>query len=114
MNPQPPSGQPPFNAPQSPYGAPQPPYGGPPAPIPGADKKLPAGLCGLLLGGFGVHKFVLGYTNEGLIMLAASLFTCGIGYPIVHIIGLIEGIVYLTKPDEQFVQEYVQGRKPWF
>ena len=83
-------------------------------PIAGADKKLAAGLCGLLLGGFGVHKFLLGYTNEGLIMLAISLFTCGIGYPLMHIVGFIEGIIYLTKPDAQFVQEYITERKPWF
>ena len=113
--------QSPFNAPQPPFNAPQPPnpYGGqqpgaPYGPIPGADKKLPAGLCGILLGGFGVHKFVLGYNTEGFIMLAASIFTCGFGYPMIHLIGIIEGIVYLTKPDQQFVQEYVQNKKPWF
>jgi len=31
--------------------------------LPGADKKIAAGICGILLGGFGVHKFVLGYQN---------------------------------------------------
>ena len=41
--------------------------------LPGADKKLAAGLCGILLGGFGVHKFILGYTNEGVIMLVISV-----------------------------------------
>jgi len=90
------------------------PFNPPGAPLPGADKKLPAGLCGLLLGGLGVHKFILGYNTEGIIMAAVSIATCGIGYPIMHIIGLIEGVIYLTKTDEQFAQEYVQNKKGWF
>jgi hypothetical protein len=30
------------------------------------------------------------------------------------IIGLIEGILYLTKTDEEFVRLYVDGQKMWF
>ena len=93
--------------PQPPYGGQQP-YGG--GPIPGAEKKMPAAICGILLGGFGVHKFILGYTTEGLIMIAATVFTCGLAW----VVGLIEGIIYLTKSDEQFVQEYIVNKKPWF
>ena len=98
-------------SPQSPYSAPNP---GAPTPIAGADKKLPAGLCGILLGAFGVHKFILGYTNTGIIMLAVTLLTFGIGAAIMSIVGIIEGIIYLTKSDEQFVQEYIVNKKPWF
>ena len=76
----------------------------------GADKKLAAGLCGILLGGFGVHKFILGYTTEGIIEIVITICTCGLG----HFIGLIEGIIYLTKSDEEFVRTYIQGRKAWF
>lgn len=79
-----------------------------------ASSKVAAGICGILLGGFGVHKFILGYTGTGLIMLLISVLTCGIGYGVMHIIGLIEGIVYLTKTDEEFVRTYVDGRKEWF
>ena len=75
----------------------------------GADKKLGAGLCGILLGGFGVHKFILGYTNEGIIQLVLG-FLCGVGW----IIGLIEGIIYLTKSDEEFVRTYIHSKKGWF
>ncbi|MFT4175401.1 MAG: NINE protein [Luteolibacter sp.] len=82
--------------------------------IPGAEKKLVAGLLGILLGGFGVHKFYLGYTKEGVIMLLISLLTCGIGAIVMGPIGLIEGILYLTKPDSEFVSTYVTGRKGWF
>ena len=76
----------------------------------GADKKLVAGICGILLGGFGVHKFILGYTNEGIIQLVFSVLTCGFG----GIVGLIEGIIYLTKSDEEFVRTYIQNKKGWF
>ncbi len=86
----------------------------PPAIVPRASNKIPAGICGILLGGLGVHKFILGYTGAGLIMLLVTLLTCGIAYPLTHVIGLIEGIIYLCKPDEEFVRVYVDGRKEWF
>jgi len=75
----------------------------------GADKKIICGICGILVGGFGVHKFILGYTNEGIIQLVLGL-CFGIG----GLIGIIEGIIYLTKSDEEFVQTYIQGHKGWF
>lgn len=43
-----------------------------------------------------------------------GLFLCGIPSMIVGIIGLVEGILYLTKADEEFVKTYVTGRKGWF
>jgi TM2 domain-containing membrane protein YozV len=75
----------------------------------GADKKIVAGICGIVVGGFGVHKFILGYTNEGIIQLVLGL-CFGIG----GIIGIIEGIIYLTKSDEEFVRTYIQNKKGWF
>ena len=85
--------------------------GGPPAQqIPGADKKLIAGILGIVAGGFGVHKFILGYTTEGIIQIVLTFLTCGIG----SIIGLVEGIIYLTKSDEDFVRTYIQNKKGWF
>ena len=80
----------------------------------GADKKIAAGICGILIGSLGIHKFLLGYQREGVIMLLVSLLTCGIGAPIMSIIGIVEGVMYLTKPDEDFVRTYIQGRKGWF
>ena len=73
-----------------------------------------AGILGIVLGGFGVHKFILGYQKEGIIMLVISLVTCGFGYTVVGIIGLVEGIMYLTKSDEEFVETYITNQKPWF
>ena len=86
----------------------------PSGPLPRASNKIPAGICGILLGGLGVHKFILGYTGAGLIMLLVTVLTCGIGWWVMHIIGLVEGIIYLCKPDEEFVRVYVDGRKEWF
>jgi len=85
-----------------------------PPPNPRATNKIPAGICGIILGGFGVHKFILGYTGSGIIMLLVSLLSCGALYPIMHIIGLIEGIIYLAKSDDEFVRLYIDGRKEWF
>jgi TM2 domain-containing membrane protein YozV len=80
----------------------------------GADKKIAAGVCGILFGALGIHKFVLGYTKEGLIMLLVTVLTAGILGFVMGIIGFIEGIIYLTKSDEEFVATYVQGKKGWF
>ncbi len=82
--------------------------------IPGAEKKLPAGICGILIGGLGIHKFILGYKTEGLIMLLVSVLSCGTLAVIPGIIGLIEGIIYLTKSDEDFVNTYITNKKGWF
>ena len=80
----------------------------------GSKEKLPAGLLAIFLGGLGIHKFYLGYTKAGVIMLLVSLLTFGIGATIMSIIGLIEGILYLTKTDDDFNQLYVLGNKEWF
>lgn len=79
-----------------------------------ASKKIPAGICGILLGALGIHKFILGYSTEGLIMLLGTILTCGFGATVTGIIGLIEGIIYLTKTDEEFVNTYVREKKGWF
>lgn len=128
-NPQQPQGpSTPPGAPYTPPGGPYPPpYQGQPAPYtqapgayPGAypggyppaaygvdaygrplsDKsKLTAGLLGIFLGGFGVGRFYLGYTNIGVLQLVVSLLTCGMG----SIWGLIDGIMILVGnvPDAQ-------------
>lgn len=80
----------------------------------GAEKKIAAGILGILLGAFGIHKFILGYTKEGIIMLLVTVLTLGIGGAVMGIIGLIEGILYLTKSDDEFVATYVTGKKGWF
>ena len=73
-----------------------------------------AGLLAILIGTLGIHKFYLGYTKSGIIMLLVSLLTFGVGAPVMAVISLIEGILYLTKSDAEFYQTYVQNKKEWF
>ncbi|MCF8142075.1 MAG: TM2 domain-containing protein [Cyanobium usitatum Tobar12.5m-G36] len=79
-----------------------------------SNKKLAAGLTGIFLGAFGVHKFILGYTKPAVIMLVVSLLTCGVGYFVFQVIGIIEGVIYLTKSNAEFETEYLDGQKDWF
>ena len=86
------------------------------------NKKLIAGLLALFVGYLGIHKFILGYNKEGIILLAGFVvglllycFIIGIFIiMIVAIIPFIEGIIYLTKSDEDFYNTYQVGKKPWF
>ncbi|MBD0779554.1 NINE protein [Maribacter sp. ANRC-HE7] len=88
----------------------------------GENKKILVGILAIILGSLGVHKFLLGYQKEGFILLgvtiAAYVLSCvGVGLLFVWIpsvIGLIEGIIYLTKSDEEFYNTYQVGKKPWF
>jgi len=80
----------------------------------GSSTKIAAGLCGILLGSLGVHKFLLGYTTEGVIMLLITILTFGFGAIATGPIGLIEGIIYITKSDEEFERTYVDNKKAWF
>ena len=92
------------------------------APAPDRDqcvgKKTAAGICGILLGGLGIHKFILGLTTPAVIMLLVTIIggilTCGLGAIPMGIIGLIEGIMYLTKSDDDFYQIYAMEKKGWF
>ena len=91
-------------------------------PAPVENKKMLAGILAIVLGGFGAHKFILGYTKEGLILLGILL----VSFPLMCIvigaftmyipiiIGLVEGIIYLTKSDEEFYEIYQVNKKPWF
>lgn len=77
--------------------------------IPGADKKIVAGILGILLGWLGVHRFYLGDMVGGILRIVITVVTCGFG----SLLGLIEGIIYLTKSDEEFVNLYITGDKKW-
>jgi len=77
-------------------------------------KKILAGVLGIVIGSLGIHKFVLGYTKAGLIMLLVTVLTCGLGAIVMGVIGIVEGIMYLTKSDQQFYDTYVVNKKEWF
>lgn len=87
-------------------------------------KRMSAGICAILLGSLGIHKFVLGYNKEGIMLLVLfvvilpiiTLLTCGIGsmFYTLGIVPVIEGIIYLTKTDEEFIEIYQNNKKSWF
>ncbi|OMP32033.1 TM2 domain-containing protein [Mangrovimonas sp. DI 80] len=84
----------------------------------GTNKKVLAGVTAILLGGFGIHKFVLGYNKEGLILLIATIVLSVLSFGflgfLVWVFTVIEGIIYLTKTDGEFYKTYQLGKKPWF
>jgi TM2 domain-containing membrane protein YozV len=77
-------------------------------------KRVLAGVLALLFGALGVHKFILGYNKAGFITLAVTLLTCGVGGVVMSFIGIVEGIIYLTKTEEDFVRTYQTENKEWF
>lgn len=80
-----------------------------------ANKKMVAGLLAILIGSLGIHKFYLGMSGAGTIMLLVSVLGCVVGGSMVMgVIALIEGIMYLTKTDEEFHRLYVVEQKQWF
>ena len=53
--------------------------------------KMVAGLLGIFLGAWGIHRFYLGYTKIGIFQIVATVLTCGAA----SLWGLIEGILIL-------------------
>lgn len=62
--------------------------------------KTAAALLAILLGGIGAHHFYLGNIILGIVYLLFSWTF------IPMIVGVIEGIVYLTTSDENWLQKY--------
>lgn len=69
-------------------------------PSTGGKSKVTAGLLGILLGGFGVHKFYLGSVGLGIVYLL--FFWTGVP----ALIGFIEGIIYLSSSEEAWNAKY--------
>jgi TM2 domain-containing membrane protein YozV len=70
--------------------------------------RMTCALLAILLPAFAIHKFMLGQSTTGIIQI---LLCCVCAGPI---ISVIEGIIYLTKTDEEFYQTYVVEKKAWF
>jgi hypothetical protein len=82
----------------------------------GDKNKIVAALLAFFLGVLGVHKFYLGRTTAGVIMLLGGtlgwlLFLPGM---VVAVIALVECVIYLVTPDEEFERRYVDERQAWF
>jgi TM2 domain-containing membrane protein YozV len=58
--------------------------------------KLAAGLFGMFLGVFGVHRFYLGHIGIGVAQLLITVLSCGLLSWATFIWGLIEGILILS------------------
>lgn len=83
----------------------------------GDKNRIVAALLAFFLGGIGIHKFYLGKTSAGVIMLLCGTvgwITFGILPGIIWIIAFIEFIIYLVKSDGDFHRDYVAGNKSWF
>ncbi len=86
-------------------------------------KKIPAGIAGILLGSFGIHKFIMGFPRAGITMLSITVACWILGFihfPFAHLVGFavaalgfIEGIIYLTKNDTDWYRDYVIKRQEW-
>jgi len=78
--------------------------------------KIVAALLAFFLGTLGIHKFYLGKTTAGIIMLVCGTVGWLLILPglIMAVIAFIEFIIYLIKSDEDFHRDYVVGNKSWF
>ncbi|HEY8889707.1 MAG TPA: TM2 domain-containing protein [Clostridium sp.] len=64
--------------------------------------KTTAGILGILLGGLGIHKFYMGRIGMGILYIVF----CWTYIP--ALLGVIEGVIYLTASDEKFYNNYVK------
>lgn len=79
--------------------------------------KFVAGILALFLGVLGIHKFYLGCTTAGIVMLVVFLLgiiLLGIPSFIIGIIAFIEALIYFFKSDEAFEEKYVLNKSCWF
>jgi TM2 domain-containing membrane protein YozV len=81
----------------------------------GGKSRIAAALLAVFLGHWGVHKFYLGKTNAAIIMLLAGTIGWILVIPAIvnWVIAICEFIIYLTKSDLEFYQEYVVGDRTW-
>ncbi|MBX3481830.1 MAG: NINE protein [Caulobacter sp.] len=82
----------------------------------GDKNRVVAALLAFFLGWIGIHKFYLGKTNAGIIMLVCGTLGWLLLLPpaVIGLISFIEFIIYLVKSDQQFHEDYVVGDKSWF
>ena len=76
--------------------------------------KAASVLFAILLGWLGVHKFYLGHSGKGIVIILAGVLTIGLGLLITVPLTIIEGLIYLSKSDEDFERIYVQEKRGWF
>ncbi len=67
-----------------------------------------------LLAALGIRDLCQLFLKAALLCFLYHFLTFGVGAPVMAVISLIEGILYLTKSDAEFYQTYVQNKKEWF
>ena len=82
----------------------------------GDKNRYVAAVLAFLFGCLGLHKFYLGKTTAGIIMLIAGTVGWILVIPgmVCAFIAFIETIIYLVKSDQSFYEDYVVGGKSWF
>lgn len=68
-------------------------------------KRIPCGVLALLLGGFGIHYFVINKGIAGIITIVLTLITCGIW----SLVTFVQGIMILCMSDRKFEEKYVNN-----
>lgn len=82
-----------------------------------ATKKWIAVALAFFFGFLGAHKFFLGYTKQGIIMVAVFLLgfiLLGIPSGIIAVIAFVECIIYAIKPTDSFEETYIKNQRAWF
>jgi TM2 domain-containing membrane protein YozV len=84
--------------PPPPAPVPPPAQGASPASMPGdvPKSKTTAGLLAIFLGALGIHRFYLGFTTLGIVMVCISVLSLFILAPFVALWGIIDGILIFT------------------
>ena len=82
----------------------------------GDKNRYVAAVLAFLFGLLGLHKFYLGKTTAGIIMLVCGTVGWVLVLPglVCYCIAFIETIIYLVKSDQSFYEDYVVGGKSWF
>lgn len=77
-----------------------------------------AGILAVSLGAFGMHKFYLGYHEQGFLLLFASILlgtvSFGLGILAIWMVAFVEGMNYFVMPQQEFERIYVEGTHNWF
>jgi TM2 domain-containing membrane protein YozV len=92
------------------------------AAITNTKSPIAAGLLAIFLGGLGIHKFYLGYVGPGVALLISSAVSFFLSLVLIgffflfasSVFVLIEGIIYITKPEAEFQRIYVDQKRAWF
>ena len=58
--------------------------------------KTTAGLLAIFLGALGIHRFYLGFTTLGIVMVCISVLSLFILAPFVALWGIIDGILIFS------------------